>query len=194
MAPAREISESLGNVLVVGACGFLGHHIVALVLDQAPKSKLFGIDLKTTVRRISGATYFDCDITDDALVQKIFSEVKPDVVIHTASALINLQKNKNLMWKVNVDGTNNLLKAAQENGTKAFVYTSSSSVTQGKENEYFNVDETWPVIIGDQQPEYYTNTKVVVALSLQMDLMLTRRRELLKLPSSPKTASPQTRS
>jgi len=160
MAPKRELTESLGNVLVVGACGFLGYHMVALVLDLSPKSKVFGIDLKTANRRIAKATYFDCDITDDATVRKIFSEVKPDVIIHTASAMIKDQAKKDLVWKVNVEGTNNLLKAAQENGVKAFVYTSSSSVTGGTENEYFNTDEKWPVIIGDDQPEYYTNTKV----------------------------------
>ena len=160
MAFQEREAESLGNVLVVGGCGFLGHHVVALIIDQYPKSKVFAVDLRTTSNRLVGVSYHDCDITDASLVAKILSETKPDVVIHTASALPTLQKNKELIWRVNVDGTNNLLKAAQESGVKAFVYTSSASVIQGTENEYHNVDEKWPVIIGDQQPEYYTNTKV----------------------------------
>jgi len=175
--------ESLGNVLVIGGCGFLGHHLVALILDQYPKSKVSAIDLITTRNRLVGVSYHDCDITDASLVGKIFSETKPDVVIHTASALPNLQKNQELIWRVNVEGTHNLLKAAQESGVKAFVYTSSASVIQGTENEYRNVDEKWPVIIGEQQPEYYTNTKVSGHILVKGKQVLTRDREWLRSPS-----------
>ena len=177
MATQEKEEESLGNVLVVGGCGFLGHHLVALILDQYPKSKVSAIDLRTTRNRLVGVSYHDCDITDTSLVEKIFSETKPDVVMHTASALPDLQKNKELIWRVNVDGTHNLLKAAQECGVKAFVYTSSASVIQGTENEYHNVDEKWPVIIGDQQPEYYTNTKVGGRMLVKSKQTLTRDRE-----------------
>lgn len=64
------------------------------------------------------------------------------------------------MLKVNVNGTNNLLKAAQDVDVKAFVFTSSASVIMDAENDLTNADERWPVIVGDAQPEYYTHTKV----------------------------------
>jgi sterol-4alpha-carboxylate 3-dehydrogenase (decarboxylating) len=63
------------------------------------------------------------------------------------------------MYKVNVDGTDNLLNVARETGVKAFVYTSSASVIMDKENDVINADERWPVISGKEQPEYYTHTK-----------------------------------
>lgn len=157
-----QIPDDLGTVAVIGGCGLVGHHIVGLLLDESRKSKVVVVDLKTTTNRLSGAEYHDCDITNAARVQEVFEKIKPDVVIHTAAALATLPKNKrDLIWKVNVDGTNNVLKAAQDNGTKAFIYTSSGSVITAGADMYLNRDESWPVIIGDQQPDHYANTKVM---------------------------------
>jgi len=62
---------------------------------------------------------------------------------------------------VNVDGTKNVLAASQEADVKAFVYTSSSSVVVGDVDNVSSADETWPVLTGTDQPEYYTRTKAI---------------------------------
>jgi sterol-4alpha-carboxylate 3-dehydrogenase (decarboxylating) len=77
-----------------------------------------------------------------------------------------------VMLKVNVDGTNNLLKAAKEVGVKAFVFTSSASVIMDAVNDVVNADESWPVIVGDKQPEYYTHTKVYNIPSIFLTIMI----------------------
>ena len=78
---------NLGKVLVVGGCGFLGHHVVDLLLrDYAAKVSV--VDLRCTNNRrpdADGVQYFDGDITDAARLVSIFEEIKPDAVIHTAS-------------------------------------------------------------------------------------------------------------
>ena len=85
--------------------------------------------------------------------------IADDAIIHTASPHA-FGIPHSVMYKVNVDGTKCLLKAAQDAGVKAFVYTSSASVIMGELTELVNVDERWPTIAGEDQPEYYTHTKV----------------------------------
>ena len=155
-------SPSLGKVVVVGGCGFLGSHIVSLLVKRYPQTQVSVLDLRTVANRHSSPTvsYHDGDITDFPAVKNIIGKIKPDAIIHTASPHFHL-KNHALFDRVNVDGTKNLVRAAQETGVKAFVYTSSASVILGKTGELVNADESWPMVTGDRQPEYYTTTKVI---------------------------------
>jgi sterol-4alpha-carboxylate 3-dehydrogenase (decarboxylating) len=159
-----SFEKSLGSVCVIGGCGFLGHHIVELLIERHPKSKVSVIDLRDSPKRSQDrTTFYACDITDEAAVKESFKKCNPDVIIHTASPLATAAGMKEeTMYKVNVTGTQVLLKAAQEAGVKAFVYTSSASVIMGHNNEIINGDESWPVAVGKAQPEYYTNTKVML--------------------------------
>ncbi|KAF2792234.1 hypothetical protein K505DRAFT_279201 [Melanomma pulvis-pyrius CBS 109.77] len=159
MSSAPASVPSLGKVLVVGGCGFLGSHIVNLLVQRHPKTQISVVDLRTNLNRSSSpnVSYHEGDITDFAAVKSLFSQIRPDGIIHTASPHFNA-KNE-IHDKVNVDGTKNLLKAAQETGVKAFVYTSSASVILGPDIELVNADETWPLVTGKAQPEYYTTTK-----------------------------------
>ncbi|KAF2400519.1 C-3 sterol dehydrogenase/C-4 decarboxylase-like protein [Trichodelitschia bisporula] len=159
---ADLLQGSLGHVVVVGGCGFLGHHIVQQ-LSHNVETRVSVLDLFTNRNRIDSPriSYYDCDITNLETVREIFAKTKPDVVIHTASPVFSGPQNE-LMYRVNVVGTDNLLKAAQEYGTRAFVYTSSASAIMGPVGtDIINADERWPVVYGDAQPEYYTTTKVL---------------------------------
>jgi sterol-4alpha-carboxylate 3-dehydrogenase (decarboxylating) len=193
MSQKRPTLE-LGSVLVVGGCGFLGWHIVDQLLnfpsetdpsvalpkpegdsrfdnprlsDRYPKcvAKVSVLDLRTTNNRLPGAQYYDGDITSEESLLTIFRAVKPDVVIHTATANV-LEGNKELLRKVNVDGTKMLLEVAGgDRGDwggkcKAFVYTSSASVLHDTQSDLKNVNEDWPLIRGKLQLEYYSDTKV----------------------------------
>lgn len=155
-----SFQKSLGHVFVIGGCGFLGSHIVELLLERHTDSKVTILDLRDSPRRVKESTTFlPCDITNAQEVENIFIKYRPDVVIHTASP-VAIGIPEKVMLKVNVDGTNVLLKAARESGVRAFVYTSSASVITGIQDEYINADERWPVVLGSDQPEYYTHTKV----------------------------------
>ncbi|KAF1944169.1 C-3 sterol dehydrogenase/C-4 decarboxylase family protein [Clathrospora elynae] len=154
-----ESIQSLGKVLVIGGCGFLGSHIVSLIVRRHPQTQVAVLDLRTNSNRnaSSNVSYHDGDITDVAAMKAIFSQIKPDAVIHTASPHFDLKPE--IHEKVNVGGTKVLLQAAQESGVKAFVYTSSASVILDHAKELINADERWPLVTGDAQREFYTTTK-----------------------------------
>ncbi|WPH00237.1 sterol-4-alpha-carboxylate 3-dehydrogenase, decarboxylating [Acrodontium crateriforme] len=157
--------KSLGHVLVTGGAGFLGNHIITLLTKRAACSKITCLDIRPAAKPVDGVDYAVGDITDNETMTQLFSKIKPTAVIHTASPVFN-NNNREAMYKVNVEGTKNLLKVSQETGVRAFVYTSSSSVIHDTVSDLINADETYPYIMDDAQPEYYTTTKAKAEIAV----------------------------
>ncbi|KAA6409892.1 MAG: hypothetical protein FRX48_06505 [Lasallia pustulata] len=154
---AQNTPKSLGSVLVIGGCGFLGHHIVSQLLESY-SAQISVLDLHTDRNRCDSVSYHAGDITSNSVVSAVFSREKPDIVIHTASPTHAAPKAA--LTKVNIDGTRNLVQQAGESGTvKAFIYTSSASVIHDNVSDLINADERWPVLRAPQQREYYSETK-----------------------------------
>lgn len=152
------ISKHLGHVLVTGGCGFLGANIVTLLQSRQVCSKLSVLDLRPSTEPKDGVEYHFGDITDSEKMHALLAQLQPDVVIHTASPHFNIA-SKDIMRKVNVTGTEVIVSAAQQSGVKAFVYTSSASVISDQKTDLVHADESYPLIMGAAQPQYYTTTK-----------------------------------
>lgn len=155
--------KSLGSVLVIGGCGFLGHHVVSQ-LRESYTDQVSVLDLHTDRNRVPAISYYDGDITSEADVTRVLREVKPNVIIHTASPAFVADdgRNKPVYKKVNVDGTRNLIELAGKTGcVKAFIYTSSASVVHDTVSDLLNADERWPILHPPQQREYYAETKAM---------------------------------
>jgi dTDP-4-dehydrorhamnose reductase len=96
----------------------------------------------------------ELDITDATEVLNLLSEIKPDVVIHTASET-NVDKceiEKEQAWKINVEGTRNIAEACQKVNAK-LVYISTDYVFDGEKGFYNEEDKPNPV-------NYYGLTKL----------------------------------
>ncbi|KAI1356503.1 C-3 sterol dehydrogenase/C-4-like protein [Xylaria sp. FL0043] len=160
---ASPEQHELGRVLVIGGCGFLGHHVVNLLLRDW-KCEVSVIDLKCQRNRrpdSDGVEYVEADITDSDGLLKAMGRLKPDVVIHTASppAQGATAVSDEIFYKVNVEGTRAVIAVCQQNGVKALVYTSSASVISDNKSDLINANEEYPVIRGKLQSEYYSETK-----------------------------------
>jgi dTDP-4-dehydrorhamnose reductase len=94
------------------------------------------------------------NISDKDQVEKALTRVRPEVIVHAAS-LTDVDKcetNKELAWKINVEGTRNIAKAAK--ASEAFlVYVSTDYVFNGEKGQYKETDITDPV-------NYYGLTKL----------------------------------
>jgi sterol-4alpha-carboxylate 3-dehydrogenase (decarboxylating) len=174
---AHKVSTS---VLVIGGCGFLGHHIVSQLLEPQT-AKVSILDLRTTNNRLPNATYYDADITSPSAVRDVLEKVKPQIIIHTASpatvsdgsSAAQKKNAKSMYQKVNVEGTQNLIDQAAVVGTvKAFIYTSSASVIHDTVSDLINASEAFPVLHPPTQRDYYASTK-----ALAEELVLAANRK-----------------
>ncbi|KAH8788830.1 3-beta hydroxysteroid dehydrogenase/isomerase family-domain-containing protein [Diaporthe sp. PMI_573] len=163
MASEKASRVDVGKVMVIGGCGFLGHHIVRLLLrDYACSVSV--VDLRCTHNRrpdSDGVKYVEADITDAAKIASVFEEIRPDAVIHTASPAPHAdgKVNDGLFKRVNIDGTQVIVDACKKTDVKALIYTSSASVASDNVNDLINADERWPIPRGKDQSEYYSETK-----------------------------------
>ncbi|KAI2623106.1 sterol-4-alpha-carboxylate 3-dehydrogenase [Hypoxylon sp. NC1633] len=164
MALPNDSRVSLGNVMVIGGTGFLGHHVVALLLERYHTEFISVVDLCVSQNRqpeTDRVLYYEADITCEPQLLEIFASTLPTIVIHTASPLpqTDAQSSRAIYDKVNVHGTSCVIKACQRYGAKALVYTSSASVISDHISDLINADERWPRVRGQAQPEYYAESK-----------------------------------
>lgn len=142
------------RVLVTGGCGFLGTAIVSALLDTKRYS-VTAVDVNPpslgSTTFTTSVRYVRCDVLDPESLHKVFDEAKPAIVIHTVAISPQGQKRysmkgKEALFKVNVEGTRNVLDASKDCGAKGLVYTSSTTVVLDElDADFKNVDETWPV-------------------------------------------------
>src|SRR5437763_7936113 len=149
------------RILVTGGAGFIGSHIVdqcvALDHEVAIVDNLWEEGGGKKENLNSKATFYRADITDEATLQKIFDEVRPEIVSHQAGqhSVAISTKNPQLDARVNVLGLLNVLTNCTRIGTRKIVFASSGA-TYGTPAR-LPIDEEVP-----QRPESpYGITKMV---------------------------------
>jgi len=72
------------KIVVTGATGFLGHHIIPILENKYGKENVIGISSK------------EYDLTDPVQVKKMFEECQPNILIHLAAYVGGIGANKDL--------------------------------------------------------------------------------------------------
>ncbi len=119
------------KILITGGAGYIGSHIVEILVKN--KKKIFIIDnLSTGHRRLINkkATFYKADINNATLINKIIIKNKIDSVIHLAANLIIAESEKypKKYYKNNVIGTQKLLKACKNSSIKNFIFSSTAAI------------------------------------------------------------------
>jgi len=113
------------RALVTGSNGFVGHHLIAHLLDHG--DEVLGIDREV-------------DVTDEDAVREVFTTYRPDVTYHLA-ALTHVGESwdrANEFTRVNVVGTHRVLDAAFDavpSSTTVVVSTSEVYGIVGEEDQ-----------------------------------------------------------
>ena len=158
------------TVLVSGVAGQLGFDVINELSKRG--ITVVGTDIKPEeelINKSKCSKYYQCDITDKRQVDLLISNVKPDAIIHCA-AWTNVDgaedpNNKPLVKRINVHGTDNLVKATKNIGAK-FLYISTDYIFNGEGTKPWNPDDK------DYSPlNYYGQTKLEGELSVSSQLV-----------------------
>ena len=135
------------KVLVTGANGLLGQHLVNLLLQQGYQVIAVGKGASRLPFTVSGFfRYYTADITEDFLLQQILEKEMPHTLVHAAAItqVDDCQLNQENCEAVNVRATAQLLLSA-EACCKHFIYVSSDFVFDGEKGDYKEEDDLNPL-------------------------------------------------
>ncbi len=134
------------KILVTGSSGMLGRAFLAALSSES--TDLVGVDIaEPAVRDASPSPLRFADICGIKAVTSIFSEEKPDVVIHAAAwtDVDGCEKDPVKARKINVGGTVNVAEACKK-GSIPLVFISTDFVFDGRKNTpYVENDECSPL-------------------------------------------------
>lgn len=156
------------TILVTGAAGFIGSNLVLELLRSMPNVKIIGLDNMNDYYDVSikeyrleqiaksAAEHVNCEwifikgnLADKALIDKIFNDYKPNIVVNLAAqAGVRYSiTNPDAYIESNLLGFYNILEACRhsydngETGVEHLVYASSSSVYGSNKKVPYSTDD-----------------------------------------------------
>ncbi|HQN60824.1 SDR family oxidoreductase [Mesotoga prima] len=132
------------NYLVTGGAGFIGSHVVdhlissgkvPVVVDNLSSGKIENLDPR--------ALFYEQDITDQEMMERVFMLHKPTVLFHLA-AQISVSRSVREPEEdamVNIIGSLRLLKIAAKYGVKKVIFSSTGGAIYGDDVKRIPTDE-----------------------------------------------------
>ncbi|XP_059214631.1 short-chain dehydrogenase/reductase family 42E member 1 [Centropristis striata] len=150
--------------LITGGCGYVGYRLACSLHKKGANIILF--DTVPPNQKVpEDMLFIQGDISEYAHVEKAVAGV--DCVFHIASYGMSgrEQLNRQLIEAVNVQGTQNVLKACLEHRVSRVVYTSTFNVVFGGQ-VIENGDESLPYLPLHLHPDHYSRTKSLAEMAV----------------------------
>ena len=152
----EKVSLKNKTILVTGSSGFIGSYLCKRLLEEFKDSKIIGLDnmndyydvsLKeyrlNKLKEYKNYVFLQGDISNKNLIESIFNEFKPNIVVNLAAqAGVRYSiENPDVYIESNIIGFYNILEACRNNPVEHLVYASSSSVYGGNTKIPFSTDD-----------------------------------------------------
>ena len=166
------------KILVIGGMGFLGSRIADYLIEGDYDVSILSRGADKQNKKLKS---YKCDITEKrSILEKAVEE--SDVVIHCAGKVSYNPKDADLLQRLHVGGTRNIVELCYEKGKK-LIYTSSAAVLGISNNPSGNVEEQLPVIeeIKNLKSAYFT-TKYLAERGVRgsvLDVIILRPGSLI---------------
>ena len=145
----------MDKILITGANGFVGYYVVEQLLKRNCQVIATGKGSCKLPFRHPHFEYVSMDFTDRYTTEQVFHDYSPEFVIHSGavSKPDECEQNREMAFRINVSGTENLLEASARHQT-FFIFLSTDFVFDGKKGMYSEDDPRDPV-------NYYGTTKML---------------------------------
>ncbi|HVU72309.1 MAG TPA: NAD(P)-dependent oxidoreductase [Mycobacteriales bacterium] len=134
--------QDAGTVLVTGAWGLVGSHVVPELLRRGHRVVAVDLETRATRRRARRAGGGDmearwCDLTDEVAVGRLLDDVQPSAIVHLAGIIPPFTyANPGLARRVNVGATQAIVRAAERLPHPPRIVLASSLAVYGARNPH----------------------------------------------------------
>jgi dihydroflavonol-4-reductase len=129
-------------ILVTGGAGLLGNELITQLLAQGKQVKAIYNNSPLADFKSVNLTQLQCNILDVVGLEEAMKDVEE--VYHCAAIVTFNPKRKMEMFKINIEGTANIVNAALDAGIKKMVYVSSvAALGRIREDEPINETMNW---------------------------------------------------
>ena len=135
------------RILITGGGGYLGSKLAEALTTNTSEIYLLDVSFNEIAARVISefpkVTKVYCDITNKHEIKDALNNFYPDFIFHFA-ALLNRDRDFShyeQMYKVNVEGTKNLLEVLSSVPYKGFYFASSSEVYGNRNQSPFREDQ-----------------------------------------------------
>lgn len=125
------------RILITGSNGLLGQHLIKLLKQSNNHEVVATARGKNRLQDQTGYRYLSMDICHREEVEKIISEIAPDVIIHSAAMtqVDDCEIHKEQCWQANVLATEYLIRASQKLDAR-FLLLSTDFIFNGETGPY----------------------------------------------------------
>lgn len=152
----KKINLENKTILVTGATGFIGSNLAKRLLNEVNNIRVIGLDNMNDyydvnikhyrlneLSKFNNFIFIKGNLSDKELINKIFEEYKPQIVVNLAAqAGVRYSiTNPDAYIESNLIGFYNILEACRHNPVEHLVYASSSSVYGSNKKVPYSTDD-----------------------------------------------------
>ncbi len=116
------------RILITGGSGSIGSRLVPILVDRGDDVTVFDLHDKPLAASdaFRSARYIQGQIQCADTVDRVVQDVRPDSIYHLAAILSGgAETESELAWRVNMDGTRNVLEAARRHSIQRVMFPST---------------------------------------------------------------------
>lgn len=135
------------RILITGINGFVGQSLANFLLRLKRKIKIYGIDIQKNPNLDKRIGFFKLNLLKTKDIARVLRQTKPDIIYHLAAQVSVPEsfKDPKKTFKINIEGTLNLLEEIRKFCPKTTILIPGSSEEYGKMETKSKIKESQPL-------------------------------------------------
>lgn len=182
----KKVNKPYKAVLITGGAGYIGTKTLEVLTKEKNRpDKIISVDIKppSEDKKVEGVIYLKEDIRSSN-IRKIIKENKVEAVVHLASIVTPPKgMSREVMYSIDVGGTENILKGCIENRVEQLIITSS-----GAAYGYYPDNPKWihedDKIRGNKEFAYSNHKRIIEEMLTEYRKKYPQLKQLILRPGT----------